>query len=131
VPTPSRRHPLPATAVANADGGGEEWEVVLEVMEAIKMREVVPWKERAMVECMYASPSPSHAKVVWPAEAMDGAKALHPSEAMHAARTVHAPHHRVGRHHWRCKHRHYDSASSRYFAEHDNPPDRHRLPPAL
>jgi hypothetical protein len=88
---------------------------VMKVMEVIKVHEVVPCKERAMVECMHASPSASHTKVVWP--------------AMHTARTVHAAHHRVGRHHWRGKHRHHDSASNRYFAEHDNPPDCHKSPP--
>jgi hypothetical protein len=67
VPTPSRWHPLPATADAYTDSGGEDWEVVPEVMKAskvvevIKAREVASWKERAMVECMYGPPSVGHA----------------------------------------------------------------------
>jgi hypothetical protein len=121
VPTPSRWHPLPATAVADADSGGEEWEVVPEVMKAmevIKVREVVS-RHPAMVEGMYASPSASHAKVVCAAEAMDATKAVHAAEAM-ASKTTH----RVGgQRQWRGKHRHRDSTSNRYFAEHDNPPD--------
>jgi hypothetical protein len=70
VPTESRWHPPPATVDAHADSAGEEYVSVPEVrkvmkaMEVIKVREVVPWKERATVECMHASPSASHAKVV-------------------------------------------------------------------
>ena len=127
VPTPSRRHPLPATADAYAHSGGEDWEAVPEVMKAskvvevIKAREVVSWKERAMVECMDTSPSVGHAKVAWAAEAMDATKAahtaVHPAEAV-ASKTTH----RVGGQ-WRSKHRHHDSTSDCYFAEHDNSPD--------
>jgi hypothetical protein len=134
VPTPSRWHPLPATADAYTDsGGGEDWEVVPEVMKAskvvevIKAREVASWKERAMVEPMHASPSASHAKVVWAAEAVHAARAVHAAEAV----ASHAAHHRVGRHHWRGKHRHHDSTSDCYFTEHDNPPDCHRSPRAI
>ena len=102
VPTPSRRHPLPATAEADANSGGEDWEVMPEVMEAmevskvvevIKVREVVSWKERATD----ASPSASHAKVVWSAEAMDAAKAVHAAHTVHAAHAVHAAAHAAHR----------------------------------
>jgi hypothetical protein len=105
---------------------------VTEAMEVIKVREVVPWKERATVECMHASQSASHAEVVCPAEAMDATKASHTARAVHTAEAVasHAAHHhRMGRHHWHGKHRHHDSASNRYFAEHDNPPDCHSPAP--
>jgi hypothetical protein len=64
---------------------------VMEVMEAgevVEVSEVMVWKHHGMV----ASPSGGH---VW------------------AARAVHAAHHRVGRHHWRGKHRYHDSASDR------------------
>ena len=84
MPTPSRWHPLPATAVADADSGGEEWEVVPEVMKAmevIKAREVVA-RHPAMIEGMYASPSAGHAKVMWAAEVVDAAKAVHAAEAV-------------------------------------------------
>jgi hypothetical protein len=135
MPTPSRWHPLPTTAVAYADSGGEEWEVVMEVMkvmkvmEVIKVRKAVVWKEHAMVGWMCASPSASHAEIMWPGEVMDGAKVSHAAEAVHTARTVHAAHHRVGRHHRRNKHRYYDDASSRYFSEHDNPPRLSQISP--
>src|SRR6516162_5782689 len=114
VPTPSRWHPLPATG-ANADSAREEYvsvPEVSEVVEVVKLSEVVLWKHRAMVECV------GHGKVVW-ADAMGTAKAMHAAEAVAA----HAAHHRVGRHHGHGKHGHHDSASNRYFAEHDNPPD--------
>jgi len=78
VPTPSRWHPLPATAEADANSGGEDREVVPEVMEAmevIKVHDVVPR--------MYASPSASHANVVWHA---------HDARAVHAAHAAHAAH---------------------------------------
>jgi hypothetical protein len=78
-----------------------------EVMKAVKMGEVVVRKHHGMM----ASRSAGH---VWAAEAVHTPRAVH---------TAHAAHHRVGRHHWRGKHRHHDSASDRYFAEHDNPPD--------
>jgi hypothetical protein len=91
---------------------------VSKAMKVMKVGEVVSWKERAMMaERMHASPSAGH---VWAAEAVHTARAVHAS---------HTAHHRVGRHHRRGKHRHYDSASNRYFAEHDNPPDCHGLPP--
>jgi hypothetical protein len=120
VPTPSRWHPPPATA--DADGSGEDWEVVvpevMKVTEVIKVREVVS-RHPAMVEGMYASPSASHARV---ADAMNGA------HAVHAAHTAH----RVGGQcRWRGKHRHHDSTSDCYFMEHDNPPDCHRSPRAI
>jgi hypothetical protein len=101
VPTPPRWHPPPATG--DADSGGEDWEVVSvpEVVEVIKAGEVASWKERAMVEPMHASPSAGHAKVVCAAEAVHAAEAV----------ASHATHHRVGRHHWRGKHRHHDSTS--------------------
>jgi hypothetical protein len=89
---------------------------VMEVMEAgevVKVSEVMVWEHHGMV----ASPSGGH---VWAA-----AKATH---AAHTARAVHAAHHRVGRHRWRGKHRHHDSASNGYFAEHDDPPVCHPLP---
>jgi hypothetical protein len=95
VPTPSRWHPLPATADAYTDSGGEDWEVVPEVMkaskvvEAIKAREVASWKERAMVECMYGPPSVGHAKVAWAAEAMDATKAVHAATEAMASKTTH------------------------------------------
>jgi hypothetical protein len=101
--------------VADADSSGEEWEVVVpevmkasEVVEVMKVSEAVS-RHPAMVERMYASPSAGHAKVVCAAEAV-------------------APNtnHRVGgQRHWRGKHRHHDSTSDRYFAEHDNPPGCH------
>src|SRR5262249_39781533 len=123
VPTPSRWHPPPATA--HADSAGEEYvsvpevskmvEVmkVDEVMKVMEADEVVVWNHRGMV----ASPSGGH---VW---------TMHTTSAVHAAHAMHAAHHRVGRHHWRSKHRHHDSASDRYFAEHDNPPDCHSPAP--
>jgi hypothetical protein len=126
VPTPSRWHPPPTAA--DADSSGEDWEVVMEVMEVmevIKVREVVLWKEGAMVERMYASPSAGHAKVMWAAEVVDAAQAVHAADAV-------APNHRVsGQHYWRSKHRHHDSTSDCYFAEHDNPPDCHKSPRAI
>jgi hypothetical protein len=90
---------------------------VSEVMEAMEAREVMSWKERAMAERMYASPSAGHTKVVCAAEAMAATKAVHAAaaEAM-ASKTAH----RVGGQ-WRGKHRHHDSTSDCYFAEHDNP----------
>jgi hypothetical protein len=124
VPTPSRWHPLPATADAYADSGGEDWEAVPEVMKAskvvevIKAREVVSWKERAMVECMDTSPSVGHAKVAWAAEAMDATKAVHAAAEAMASKTTH----RVGGQ-WRGKHRHHNSTSDCHFAEHNNPSD--------
>jgi hypothetical protein len=127
VPTPSRWHPLPATAVADADSSGEDWEVVPEVMKAmevIKMREVVS-RHPAMIEGMYASPSAGHAKVTCAAEVVAAAKAVHAAEVV-------APNHRVGgQRHWRGKHRHHDCTSDCYFAEHDNPPDCHKSPRAI
>ena len=69
---------------------------VSKVMKVMKVGEVVSWKERAMVERV------GHAKAVWTA-ATDTAEAV----------ASHAAHHRVGRHHWRGKHRHYDSTSNR------------------
>ena len=104
MPTPSRWHPPPATAYA--DSAGEEYVTVpevSEVMEVTKVDEVMKVMEADEVVVwhrgMVASPSGGH---VW---------------------TMHTAHHRVGRHHRRGKHRHHDSASDRYFAEHDNPPD--------
>jgi hypothetical protein len=91
---------------------------VSEVMKAMEVREVVSWKERAMVERMYASPSAGHARVVWPAEIMGTTKAVHAAAEAMASKTAH----RVGGQ-WRGKHRHHDSTSNCYFAEHDNPPD--------
>jgi len=129
MPTPPRWHPPPTTAVADADSSGEEWEVVPEVMKAmevIKVREVAA-RHPAMIEGMYASPSAGHAKVMWAAEVVDAAKAVHAAEAV-------APqaNHRVGgQRHWRGKHRHHDSTSDRYVAEHDNPPDCHKSPRAI
>ena len=63
--------------------------------------QVVVWNHRGMV----ASPSGGH---VW---------------TMHTTSAAQTAHHRVGRHCWRGKHRHHDSASNRYFAEHDDSPD--------
>jgi hypothetical protein len=132
MPTPSRWHPLPATAGAYADSSGEDWEVVPEVMkaskvvEAMKASKVVSWKERAMVEGMYASPSAGHAKVVCAAEATAATKAVHDAAEAMASKTTH----RVGGQ-WRAKHRHHNSTSDCYFAEHDNPPDCHKLPRAI
>jgi hypothetical protein len=136
VPTPSRWHPLPATAEADANSGGEDWEVVPEVMEAmevIKAREVVPWKKRAMAKVVYASPSARHAKVVWAAEAMGAAKTVHAAEAMHAAKAVASKtaHRAGGQCHWRGEHRHHDSTSDCYFAAHDNPPDCRKSPQVI
>jgi hypothetical protein len=120
VPTISRWHPPPATVVADADSAGEDCEVVSvpEVNKVMKVSETVSWKDRAMVERV------GHAKVVWAAEAMDAAKAAHAAKAV-ATKTTHLG----GQRHWREKHRHHDSTSDRYFAEHDNPPDCHKLPP--
>lgn len=131
MPTPSRWHPPPATA--DADSSGEDWEVVPEVMKvgevmkAMEVREVMSWKERAVVERMYASPSAGHTKVVWPAEAMGATKAVHAAaaEAM-ASETAH----RVGGQ-WRGKHRHHDSTSDCNLAEHDSPPDCRKSPRAI
>jgi hypothetical protein len=86
---------------------------VSEVMEVMEAGEVMVWKHG-----MVASPSGGN---VWAAT-----EAVHTARAVH---TAHAAHHRVGRHHWRDKHRHQDSASNRYFAEHDNPPDCHSPAP--
>jgi hypothetical protein len=80
-----------------------------EVVKVMEVSEVMVWKHHGMV----ASPSGGH---VW----------VHTARAVHAA---HAANHRVGRHHWRGKHRHHDSTSNRYFAEHDNPPDCHSPAP--
>ena len=80
-----------------------------EVVKVMEVSEVMVWKHHGMV----ASPSAGHVGV-------------HTARAVHAA---HAANHRVGRHHWRGKHRHHDSASNRYFAEHDNPPDCHSPAP--
>jgi hypothetical protein len=96
VPTPSHWHPLPATAVANANSAGEEKVSVPEVSEVMEVMmskvmegsEVVLWKHRAMVERV------GHAKVVWAAEVVHAAKAVHTTKAVHAA--AHAAHHRVG-----------------------------------
>jgi hypothetical protein len=123
VPTPSRGHPAPATA--DADSGGEDGEVVPEVMEVSEVPEVMKMSEvmsrhPAMVEGMYASPSASHAKIVCAAEAMGATKAahaaVHPGGAV-ASKTTHG----VGGQ-WRGKHRHHDSTSDCNFAGHDNPP---------
>ncbi len=96
---------------------------VSKVVEVIEVREVVFWKERGMVERMYASPS--SAKAMHAAEAMDATKAVHADKAV-TSKTAH----RAGRQrHGRGKHRHHDSASDCYFAEHDNPPDCHKPPP--
>jgi hypothetical protein len=123
VPTPSRRHPLPATADAYADSGGEDWEMVPEVMEVSEVAEVMKMSEvmsrhPAMVEGMYASPSAGHAKVVCAAEATGATKAVHAAAEAMASKTTH----RVGGQ-WRGKHRQNDSTSDCYFAEHDNSPD--------
>ena len=85
----------------------------MEVMKVMEADEVVVWGHRGMV----ASPSGGH---VW---------TMHTTSAVHTAHAMHTAHHRVGRHHRRGKHRCHDSASNRYFAEHDNPPDCHELPP--
>ncbi len=94
-------------------------------MEVMEVREVVSWKEGAMVERMYASPSAGHAKAMWAAEAMDATKALHAAAEAMASKARH----RVGGQ-WRDKHRHRDSASDCYFVEHDNPPDCRKSPRA-
>jgi hypothetical protein len=87
---------------------------VIKVMKVSKVSEAVSWKVRAMTERMYAPRSAAHAK------------AVHTAEAVHATKTVH----RVGgQRHWRGQHRHRNSTSDCYFAEHDNPPDCHKLPP--
>jgi hypothetical protein len=126
VPTEPQWHPSPTAA--DVDSGGKDWEVVMEVMKvsevmkAMEVREVTSWKEGAMMERMYATPSAGRAKVVWPADVMVATKAVHAAaaEAM-ASKTAH----RVGGQ-WRGKHRHHDSTSDCYFAEHDNPPDCQR-----
>ena len=89
VPTESRWHPPPATAVADADSGGEQ----VSMMEVMKVSEVVPevmkvseavsWKVRAMTESMYAPRSAGHAK------AMHAAEAVHAARAVHATKTAH------------------------------------------
>jgi hypothetical protein len=93
---------------------------VMKVSEVMEVREVVSGKERAMVKRMYASRSAGHAKVVCAAEAMEATKAahaaVHPAGAV-ATKTTHG----VGGQ-WRGKHRHHDSTSDCYCAEHDNPP---------
>ncbi len=99
---------------------------VMEVMEVIKVREVVSWKECAMVERMHVSPSAGQPKVMCAAEAMDATKAVHAAAEAMASKTSH----RVGGQ-WRDKHRHRDSASDCYFAEHDNPPDCRKSPRAM
>ena len=125
MPIESRWHPTPATA--DADSGGEQVSVpevmkvcevvpVPEVIKVMKVSEAVSWKVRATTERMYAPRSAGHA------------------EAVHAARAVHATKtaHRVGgQRHWRGQHRQHDSTSDCYFAEHDNPPDCHKLPRAI
>ena len=121
MPTPSRGHPPPATA--DADSGGEDWEMVPEVMEVREVPEVMKMSEvmsrhPAMVEAMYASPSAGHAKVVCAAEAMGATKAVHAAAEAMTSKTTH----RVGGQ-WRGKHRQHDSTSDCYFAEHDNSPD--------
>jgi hypothetical protein len=83
---------------------------VVEADEVVKVMEVTVWNHHGMV---VASPPASH---VW-------AAAAHTTSTVHTAHAMHTAHHRVGRHHRRGKHRHHDSASDRYFAEHDNPPD--------
>jgi hypothetical protein len=90
-----------------------------EVMKVMEADEVVVWKHRGMV----ASPSGGH---VW---TMHTTSAVHTAHAMRTAHAMHTAHHRVGRHHRRGKHRRHDSASDRYFAEHDNPPDCHSPAP--
>src|SRR5438477_3062238 len=133
MPAVWRWHPLPATAVTNANSGGEDWEVVSEVSKAvevikvaevIKVREGVSWKERGMAKRMYASPSTVHAKALHAGEAMDATKAVHAAEAV-ASETAHRA---GGQGHWRGKHRHNGSASDHHFAEHGNPPERHNRP---
>jgi hypothetical protein len=124
VPTVWAWYPLPATAVTNSKSGGEDWEVVpkmmevTKVVEVIKVREVVSWKER-MTEWMYTSPCTTHAESAHAAEAMDATKALHAAEAV-ASKT---PHRAGGQSHWSGKHRHHDSTSEHYFAEHNKSPD--------
>ena len=126
MPTEPRWHPAPTTAHANSAGKEQVVSVpeVSEVMEAgevmkvmmgevMKVSEVIVWKHHGMV----ASPSGGHVCT------------MHTTSAVHAAHAMHAAHHRVGRHCWRDKHRHHDSASNRYFAEHDNPPDCHSPAP--
>src|SRR5262250_173686 len=84
VPTPSRRHPPPATA--HADSAGEEYvpvpEVseVMEVVEAdevVKVMEVMVWNHHGMV---VASPPAGH---VW-------AAAAHTTSAVHTAHAMQA-----------------------------------------
>jgi hypothetical protein len=86
-------------------------------VEVIKVREVMSRKERAMVKRMYATPSAGHAKVVCAAEATGATKAVHAAAEAMASKTTH----RVGGQ-WRGKHRHHDSTSDCYFAEHDSLP---------
>jgi hypothetical protein len=113
---------------------------VMEAGEVVKVSEVMVWEHHGMV----ASPSGGHvwaaakathaahtARAVHAAHTARAAHAAHTARAVHAAHTaraVHAAHHRVGRHRWRGKHRHHDSASNGYFAEHDDPPVCHPLP---
>jgi hypothetical protein len=95
---------------------------VMEAGEVVKVSEVMVWEHHGMV----ASPSGGH---VWAAaKATHAAHTARATHADHTARAVHAAHHRVGRHRWRGKHRHHDSASNGYFAEHDDPPVCHPLP---
>jgi hypothetical protein len=67
---------------------------VMEVMEVIKMREVVSWQE-CSVERMYASPSPPHA-TAHIAEVMDASKTM-------ASKTTHGA---GGQGRWHGKHCH-------------------------
>jgi len=115
VPAESRWHPPPATA--DADSGGEQvpvpevvYEVVPEVMKVMKVSEVVSWEVRGMTERMHAPRSAGHAE------------AVHAAHAVHATKTAHRV---CGQCRWRDEHRHHDSTSECYFAEHDNPPGCH------
>jgi hypothetical protein len=107
---------------------------MMKAMEMIKVRELVPWKERATAECMYACPSAGRSKVA--SKAVDAAKTLHAAKAMDAAKALHAAEavtskttHRVGgQRHRRGKHRHHGNTSDCYFATHDNPPDCQKSP---
>jgi hypothetical protein len=137
VPTETRWYPPPATA-ADADNGGEQVTVpevmkvckpeVMEVMKVRKVSEAVSWKVRGMTERMYAARSAGRAEAVHTTSAVHAAHAVH-AHAAHAAHAVHAAHRLGGQCRWRGKHRYHDSASNRYFVEHDNPPDCHS--PAL
>jgi hypothetical protein len=126
VPTPSRWYPPPATG--DADSGSEQVpvpevmkdDVVPEAMKVSKVSKVMSWEVRAMTERVQAPRSGGHA------EAVHAAHAVHAARAVHATKTAH----RVGgQRRWRGQHRQHDSTSDCYFAEHNNPPDCHKLPP--